>query len=200
MSIDVYVDIVLASNVTTKGVMTREQAIEAGRQIQRGMQAKALRRGALEVREFPSTGEPAQWIEVSSLAHSAPVRIELSAMRMTPDKGYAGYKVFDATAGAEINNVLWVDDATLEYCVYEIFTQFAGGPPEIRVATSVRADHPNKVIYINEHVATVPPLSPGRQQEPETTDRPCSDCCQEAACRRNGYCAAHRGPFGGVAP
>lgn len=112
-------------------------------------------------------------------------------MQMRPDNGFAGFKVVDDAAGAEIKNVVWVDDVALEYCVY---APWPAASTTIVKVTAVRVHHVAKEIHVN-----APPVKAfGVDYSVEKPASACDACCQEATCRRIHYCAAYRCGFGEV--
>jgi hypothetical protein len=108
---------------------------------------------------------------------------------------YAGWFVRDKATGEYIEDVEWVDPDSGQYCRMP-----ASWVSIVYAVHDVSIDLGATTFWIEEAVVTVAPLHPGRQADPEPSDKPCGECCQEAACRRTGYCAAHRRGFGEVAP
>lgn len=123
-------------------------------------------------------------------------------MKCTASNGYAGWLVREESTGDKIENVVWIDPDLLVYCAYDEPLRIIG----VEVARTVyrvqdiRVDRAASTFWIKRAPVMVAPLSPGRQQDQQPTDKPCADCCQPDTCRRIDYCAAHRCDFGAKAP
>jgi hypothetical protein len=123
-------------------------------------------------------------------------------MKCDAANGYAGWKVVDLATGGLVDHVVWVDPETKSYCtVDQPFRIVAGEVAKtVHVANDITEDFTSMTFWMARRAVLVAPLSAGRQQQEESTGKPCADCCQPEACRRIDYCAAHRGPFGERAP
>lgn len=109
------------------------------------------------------------------------------------------FKVIDATTGARVEDVLWVDDATLEYAVlrqpptyhFKFSTGESGWEHDVLKADRVTVNYAAAVITLNEP-----------QPRMATTGitvrelNPCGECRQADCCRRIDWCAAFRCGFG----
>ena len=123
-------------------------------------------------------------------------------MKCDASNGFAGWVLRDRVTGDRIDYVLWVDPDANEYRAMDMPARFVNG--EVAATThkvaDITVDLSALTFWFQRAPATVTPLSPGWQDEQERTDQPCQECCQESVCRRTGWCAAHRGPFGERAP
>jgi hypothetical protein len=124
-------------------------------------------------------------------------------MICSASNGYSGWLVRDSITNEKIEFVEWIDPDSKTYCATDF--PWRAGSSGVLLNTvyrcaSIIVDLPACTFWVTKAPATVAPLSPGRQQDQQPTDKPCPDCCQEETCRRLDWCAAHRCDFGAKAP
>lgn len=194
-------EITIHVNVSQPSGVTREQAIEQGRQIQRGMQF-AMQRRYVPGRDVKITrpaddrslancaAKATDWFQNGTITYtSGPV----SAMRMDKVSGFYGFTTVDLSTGAEIANVVWADDTTLEYATLRLpYWVDPSGVVSVDVhkVTAVRVDYVNKRIELN----TLPAQTPW--PFPTSEPKACHECHQPETCKRIDFCAAHKCRFG----
>lgn len=124
------------------------------------------------------------------------------ALKCHAMNGYAGWLVREESSGDRINHVIWVDPDLKTYCAHDVPFSVVGAElaSTVYAVEDIRTDHAGKTFWIKRAAVTVAPLSPGRQQAQEPTNKPCPECCQEETCRRLDWCAAHKCGFGERAP
>jgi hypothetical protein len=125
-------------------------------------------------------------------------------MKCDGSNGYAGWLLCDRVTNLPVPSVLWVDPDANEYCTVDepVRINWRNGEVARTVhrVKDIAVDFSATTFWFERAPVLVAPLSAGRQQQDESTDRPCADCCQPEACRRICYCAAHRCGFGETAP
>lgn len=120
-------------------------------------------------------------------------------MKCDEGNGYGGWKLYDKATNQQVAWVLWVDPEEKTYATMDT-------PPRV-LSNGVMASTVHRVkditvdvlacvFWFEKLAVTVAPLSRGRQGERQPSGKACSECRQEATCRRINYCAQYRCGFG----
>lgn len=114
-------------------------------------------------------------------------------MRIESSSGLI-FTVIDLVTGTKIENVMWVDDAALEYAVVRIPVVIVDDQFEVDIhkVTAVRVDYVNKRIEVN----TATPQTQTPWPFPTSEPKACFECCQPETCKRIDMCVAHKCRFG----